>query len=94
MIPPITAMMNRSSVGPMPIEFGSICPFHQMLSTPAIPATNPARVNASVRWSWTLKPSDAIRTGSSRTPCSAMPNGVRAIARNPAYASTESASAA
>ena len=46
-------------------------------------ATKPARVNASVRCSGTWNPSDAIRIGSSRTPSSATPNGVRLIARKP-----------
>ena len=47
----------------MVTELGSIWPFHQMLSTPARPATKPARANASVRCSGTLKPSELIRTG-------------------------------
>ena len=67
-MPPMTAMTSRSIVAPMAIEFGSICPFHQMFSTPAVAATKPASVKANVRWSGTWKPSDAIRIGSSRTP--------------------------
>ena len=45
-------------MAPIETELGSIWPFHQMLITPAKPATNPARVKASVRWSGTLNPSE------------------------------------
>ena len=78
-MPPMTAMMSRSMVAPIEIVFGSICPFHHTFSTPAVAATKPASVKANVRWSGTWNPSDAIRIGSSRTPSSATPNGVRLI---------------
>ena len=67
-------------VAPIEMVFGSICPFHQTFSTPAVAATKPASAKANVRWSGTWKPSDAIRIGSSRTPSSATPNGARLIA--------------
>ena len=50
---------------------------YQTDSMPAIAATSAARVNASVLCSATWKPSARMRVGSSRTPCSVSPNGVR-----------------
>ena len=79
----MTAIMRRSSVGPIEIDVGSIWPFHQMLRIPAHPATKPAMTKARVRCRGTLKPSDAILIGSSRVPCKARPKGVRAIALKP-----------
>ena len=61
-----------------PIAEGEICPFHQTKRIPLTAATNPASENATVRCRATLYPSDRIRCGSSRMPCSARPNGVRA----------------
>ncbi len=78
----MTAMISRTRIGPIAIEAGSICPFHQTLSSPAAPATKPAIVKAIVRCSGTLKPSEAIRMGSSLTPCSANPKGVLPSALN------------
>ena len=78
----------------MATEVGSIWPFHQMLNTPATPAMNPARVNASVRCSGTLKPSDAIRTGSSRIPSQAEPERRAAQRPEPGYTTTDSTSTA
>ena len=75
--PPITATMRMSFVRVRSIDAGEICVLYQTLKMPAIAAMKAARPNASVRYMAMLKPSARIRTGSSRTPCSAMPNGVR-----------------
>jgi hypothetical protein len=59
------------------IEPGEMRRLYQTDSTPAIAATSAASVNASTRWVVTSKPSARMRAGSSRSPCSESPNGVR-----------------
>ena len=49
----MTAMTSSAIVALSPRSEGEIWPFHQAASTPATPASSPAKVNASMRWSGT-----------------------------------------
>ena len=72
----MTAMIRMLMVAFRSIEDGATIPLNQAEKMPASEAKKPASVKASIRCSGTLNPSALMRTGSSRTPWRAKPNGV------------------